>query len=62
MIPLKIVYLRQWLSKIIIEHPEVIDPKNSNQTPEEVYAKLFEYWINDIPEAMKSLLEIIKKS
>ena len=56
MIPLKIVYLRQWLSKIIIEHPEVIDPKNPNQTTTEVYAKLFEYWTKDIQEAMKSLL------
>ena len=40
----KIVYLRQWLSKTIVEHPEVIDPKNPKQTPAEVYAVLFTYW------------------
>ena len=52
----KIIYLRQWLSKTIAEHPEVIDHKNPNQTPTEIYAKLFEYWTKDIQEAMKSLL------
>ena len=58
----KIIYLRQWLSKIIAEHPEVIvDPKNPNQTPTEVYATLFTYWTNDIQEAMKSLLLEVKK-
>ena len=54
--------MRQWLSKIIAEHPEVIvDPKNPNQTPTEVYATLFTYWTNDIQEAMKSLLLEVKK-
>ena len=52
----KIIYLRQWLSKTIVEHPEVIDPKNPKQTPTEIYVKLFEYWTKDIQEAMKSLL------
>ena len=57
----KIIYLRQWLSKTIIEHPEIINPRNPNQTPTEVYAKLFEYWTIDIQEAMESLLLEIKK-
>ena len=57
----KIIYLRQWLSKTIAEYPEVIDPKNPNQTPTEVYATLFTYWTKDIQEAMKSLLLEVKK-
>ena len=57
----KIIYLRQWLSKTIAEHPEIIDPKNPTQTPTEVYATLFTYWTNDIQEAMKSLLLEVKK-
>ncbi len=57
----KIIYLRHWLSKTIIEHPEVIDPKNPKQTPTEVYGALFTYWTKDIQEAMKSLLLEIKK-
>jgi hypothetical protein len=58
----KIIYLRQWLSKTIAEYPDVIDPSNPKQTPEEIYATLFTYWSKDIQEAMKSLLlEVMKK-
>ena len=58
----KIIYLRQWLSKTIAEHPDILDPKNPDQTPNEVYAKLYEYWVTDIQYAMKSLLlEVMKR-
>ena len=58
----KIIYLRQWLSKTIVEYPDILDPKNPKQTPTEIYAALFTYWSKDVQEAMKSLLtEVMKK-
>lgn len=55
----KILYLRQWLFRIIVENPEILDPKNPKQTPVEIYAHLQTLWLKDIQIAMKSLLREI---